>query len=131
MSGSVLSARSGKTAAQRALLLVGLGLTALMAWSPAVGGARIAARLTYIAPTKLDPDAALIAIYKDLAANDLRGAQRKADALVLAFPNFSLGQLIRGDLLLMHAHPITALGSGSNGPADKIQLITNHIKNAQ
>ena len=69
---------------------------------------------------KPDPDAALIAIYKDLAANNLQQAQLKADALVLAYPDFSLGQLIRGDLLMMHGRPVNGLGSGSNGPADKL-----------
>lgn len=67
-----------------------------------------------------DPDTALIGIYKDLAANHLQQAQSKADALVAAYPNFALGQLIRGDLLLMHVRPVSGLGSSSNGPADKL-----------
>ena len=120
MVGSVLSSRSGKIAVQCALFFVELGVTTLFALSPAVGGVRVGANTVYLAPAKLDPDTALIAIYKDLAANDLRSAQRKADALVLAFPDFSLGQLVRGDLLLMHGHAVTALGSGSNGSADKL-----------
>lgn len=53
----------------------------------------------------------LIGVYKELAANNLRKAQSKADALVEAYPNFRLGHLIRGDLLLMHTRPVTTLGA--------------------
>ncbi|CAN7618326.1 L,D-transpeptidase family protein [Pseudoduganella sp. LjRoot289] len=50
-------------------------------------------------------------IYKDLAENHLRDAQAKADALVLAYPTFRLGHLVRGDLLLLHTRPIANMGS--------------------
>ncbi len=68
-----------------------------------------------------DPDILLINVYKDLAANHLKAALLKADALVAAYPNFRLGHLIRGDLLLMHTRPITSLGGASNAPADKLK----------
>src|SRR5471032_3285137 len=61
---------------------------------------------------KENPEEMLDAIYKDLADNHLRDAQEKADALVEAYPNFHLGQLIRGDLLLMHTRPVAVLGAG-------------------
>jgi murein L,D-transpeptidase YafK len=70
---------------------------------------------------KQDPDSMLISIYKDLAATNLSDAQAKADALVQAYPNFHLGHLIRGDLLLMHTKPVTALGGASNAPPDKLK----------
>src|SRR3569832_2766051 len=49
--------------------------------------------------TKPDPDVLLIDVYNELAENKLNEAQAKVDALVEAYPNFHLGQLIRGDLL--------------------------------
>jgi murein L,D-transpeptidase YafK len=70
---------------------------------------------------KQDPDSLLISIYKDLASTRLSEAQAKADALVQAYPNFHLGHLIRGDLLLMHTQPVTALGGASNAPVDKLK----------
>ena len=73
----------------------------------------------------LDPDAALIAIYKDLGANNLRQAQTKADALVAAYPNFLLAQLVRGDLLLMHSKPITGFGSGANATPAQLADLRN------
>lgn len=72
-------------------------------------------------PDRPDPDALLIEVYKDLAANNLRQAQSKADALVQAYPNFQLGHLIRGDLLLMHTRPVTTFGAGTSGSAEKLK----------
>lgn len=70
---------------------------------------------------KPDPEALLIDVYKDLAANRLREAQAKADALVLAYPTFRLGHLIQGDLLLMHARPVRNFGAMPDGPQDKLK----------
>jgi murein L,D-transpeptidase YafK len=68
-----------------------------------------------------DADLLLIAVYKDLAANHLSRAQAKADALVQAYPNFRLGHLIRGDLLLMHTRPVTTFGAVAPGFDDKVK----------
>ena len=67
-----------------------------------------------------DPEALLIEVYKEIAANRLRNAEAKADALVQAYPNFRLGQLIRGDLYLMHTRPVATLGA-VNGPEEKLK----------
>ncbi len=62
-----------------------------------------------------DPEVMLIDIYAELAQNHLREAQVKADALVEAYPNFRLGHLVRGDLLLMHTRPVGQLGEAATG----------------
>lgn len=67
---------------------------------------------------KPDPEQLLVQVYKDLGANRLRQAQANADALVAAYPNFRLGQLIRGDLLMMHTHQVKGFGEGS-GASDE------------
>jgi murein L,D-transpeptidase YafK len=81
-------------------------------------------------PSKQDPELLLIDIYKDLRASQLNEAQAKADALVQAYPNFRVGHLIRGDLLLMHAQPVAALGAGvpSNAPADRLQDLRHEAR---
>lgn len=71
-------------------------------------------------PARLDPEVMLIDVYKALSANRLRDAQAKADALVAAYPNFRLGHLVRGDLLLLHTRPIKTFGAASNAPADRL-----------
>ena len=60
---------------------------------------------------KANPEEQLTEIYNDLAKHDLSAAQRKADALVEAYPNFRLGHLIRGDILLMHTRAVVNLGA--------------------
>ena len=89
-----------------------------------VGSAAGAAPRRVLA-SPLDPDAALIEIYKDLGANHLRQAQTKADQLVAAYPNFSLAQMVRGDLLLMHSRPVTGLGSGANASPTQLADFRN------
>lgn len=60
---------------------------------------------------KANPEELLADIYRELAENNLRAAQEKADALVEAYPTFRLGHLVRGDLLLMHTRPVAQLGA--------------------
>jgi len=81
-------------------------------------------------PSKQDPELLLVDIYKDLRASQLSEAQAKADALVLAYPNFRVGHLIRGDLLLMHTQSVTALGAGisSSAPADKLKNLRDEAR---
>jgi lipoprotein-anchoring transpeptidase ErfK/SrfK len=70
---------------------------------------------------KADPETLLIEVYKDLADDHLRVAQARADELVAAYPNFRLGQLIRGDLLMMNTHVVSTFGDVPNGPEDKLK----------
>lgn len=70
--------------------------------------------------SQIDPEVLLIEVYKELGANNLREALEKADKLVDAYPNFRLGHLIRGDLLLMHTRPVRRLGA-TEGPESELQ----------
>jgi len=70
---------------------------------------------------KTGPELMLIEVYKDLARDHLSVAQAKADELVEAYPNFRLGQLIRGDLLMMNTHVVTTFGDVPNAPEDKLK----------
>ena len=95
--------------------------------APAVAGAATAAiavvstRTARVAGRKPDPEVLLVEVYKDLAAHQLRQAEQKAEALVTAYPNFRLGQLIRGDLLMMHTHQVKGLGEGSGATAEALR----------
>lgn len=72
------------------------------------------------AQSKPTPEVLLIDIYKELAAQRLRHAQAKADVLVATYPNFRLGHLIRGDLLLMHTRPVTRFGAAQDAAAEEL-----------
>lgn len=67
-----------------------------------------------------NPETLLIEVYKDLGANRLRDALAKVDRLVASYPNFRLGHLVRGDLLLMHTRPVSTLGATS-APDEKLK----------
>jgi murein L,D-transpeptidase YafK len=59
-------------------------------------------------------ESALATIYMDIAAGNTKEALRRTDALLSEHPNFKLGHLIRGDLLLSRARPITTIGASSD-----------------
>lgn len=73
------------------------------------------------AAAQTDPDTLLLGVYRQLAANHLRAAMEKADELVQAYPNFHLGHLIRGDLLMLHARPAPALNGLSPASQERLQ----------
>jgi murein L,D-transpeptidase YafK len=92
-----MTVRFRQTAAVRAL-----ACALLFAWSP----------LAPAAPSRaMDPDQMLIEVYKDLGARHLRDALAKADKLVATYPNFQLGHLLRGDLLMMQTHEVDRFGA--------------------
>jgi murein L,D-transpeptidase YafK len=68
-----------------------------------------------------NPDLLLIETYKFLANNELDRAQTKVDELLLAYPNFHLAHLIRGDLIAMRTRPVTRFGAANNAPNDKLK----------
>ncbi|HEX7645404.1 MAG TPA: L,D-transpeptidase family protein [Burkholderiaceae bacterium] len=72
---------------------------------------------------KADPELMLIDVYKALGSDHLRVAQEKAEALVTAYPNFHLGQLIYGDLLMMNEHVVNVMGDAPNAPEDKLKSL--------
>lgn len=99
------------------------GLCALLMMAVAGTATAAPAAAPQVTSPKPDPEALLIDVYKSLGANQLRAAQKKADALVEAYPNFRLGHLIRGDLLLMHTRPVATLGAVSNVPEEKLKQL--------
>jgi len=66
------------------------------------------------------PEPQLARVFKEVEGNRLDEAMREVESLLKSYPNFRLGHLIRGDLLLARARPITAFGGGSNAPANKL-----------
>ena len=117
--GSAALARSTAGAVKQVLVVALSGFWIAGIW--AISPPALAKNKTAIGTSaKPDPDVLLIEVYKDLAANRLRQAQSRADALVEAYPNFQLGHLIRGDLLLMHTRPVTTFGAVAGGSAEKL-----------
>lgn len=113
-----------KRSSRKALYSVGFCIAGLLfaGYSEATSkdgrGDRKKPKVLRIAPRALpaaqrqtvDPEILLLEIYQTLRTGTLVEAEAKAAALVAAYPNFALGQLIRGDLLLMHHNPLSTLG---------------------
>ena len=56
-----------------------------------------------------------------IGSNHLDVALNEVDSLLKINPNFKLAQLVRGDLLLARARPISNFGAAPNAPRDRVQ----------
>ncbi len=100
---------------RRRLLAVAAASACLLACGPAVA----------VAPAHLDqaaagPEPLLSRIFEQIEQNHLDVALEQADALIKAYPKFRLTYLIKGDLLLARAGPISTFGNVANVPAGKL-----------
>jgi murein L,D-transpeptidase YafK len=66
------------------------------------------------------PEAQLNRILEDIDRNRLGAALEKADQLIQRYPNFRLGHLIKGDLLLARSRPLTTFGNAANAPPEQL-----------
>ncbi len=75
-----------------------------------------------VEPVQADPpDAQLSSIYAALDRDQLDDALKLTDQLIAQHPNFRLAYLIRGDLLLAHAAPLTGIGNVSGGSPERLE----------
>lgn len=66
---------------------------------------------------QLSPEALLVKTLQEIRANRLDAALTYIDQLVSLRPDFRLAHLIRGDLLLARARPLSTLGEGARARA--------------
>ncbi len=64
------------------------------------------------------PEAALQVIFGEIEANRLDAALDRTEALLQAYPKFRLAYLIKGDLLLARARPLSAFGNANGSPQE-------------
>ena len=83
----------------------------------AAGAAPSAAEQTF---SDFGPEPLLAQAFTHIEQNRLDAALAQTDQLLKAFPNFRLGHLIKGDLLLARTRPIETLGNAANAPQDKL-----------
>ena len=63
------------------------------------------------------PEADLQHVFESIERKDLSGALARTEAITKAYPNFRLAHLIKGDLLLARARPISTFGNVSGDEA--------------
>ena len=80
----------------------------------------VACSQTAVSASVLDtaPETRLQQIFSRIAINEFEAAQADLDDLLLQHPNFRLAHLIKGDLLLARARPLTTFGNLSDAPGD-------------
>ncbi len=100
----------------RLFLLLMLGLTTL----PAGGMGDLLPPLQYARAHTNNPEALLVNILLEIKQNRLDTALRDVEALIHINPHFKLAHLIRGDLLLARAQPLTGFGNASGATADQM-----------
>lgn len=98
------------TPSLRRLLPMVLGCLALLVAGPTGAPTGLRAGVS-----DAGPDATLTLILRDIDNNKLDVALDRTNALLKAYPNFRLGWLIQGDLLLARARPLTTFGNVPEG----------------
>ncbi len=68
-----------------------------------------------------DMELALAKSLQAVGENRLDVALNEVDSLLKVNPNFTLAQLVKGDLLLARARPISDFGNAPNAPRDRVQ----------
>jgi murein L,D-transpeptidase YafK len=86
---------------------------------PAAAQAREALPLMSL-PANASPESQLTEVFARIEQNQLDLALQQAQTLTERYPNFRLGQLVKGDLLLARAQPISTFGNAANAPQDKL-----------
>jgi murein L,D-transpeptidase YafK len=99
-----------------------LHLAAALVAGLLIGAAAAAAAVDSNAARYSDsgPEPILARVFEQIEQNRLDIALKEVEALVKAYPNFHLANLIKGDLLLARSRPIQAFGNIVNAPKDKL-----------
>jgi murein L,D-transpeptidase YafK len=63
------------------------------------------------------PEPALASVFEKIEQNRLDEALEHTESLIKAYPNFRLAHLVKGDLLLARARPLSSFGQGGGGVA--------------
>ncbi len=66
------------------------------------------------------PEKLLVNSIMEISANNLSAAMLEVDSALKTYPNFRLLHLIKGDLLLAHARPLSTIGDAPNAPRERV-----------
>lgn len=67
------------------------------------------------------PEALLSRTLHEVGNRRLDAAVSEIDKVIQGYPNFRLAHLIKGDLLLARARPLTTVGNASGAPGDRLE----------
>lgn len=104
-------AGSRQTLIQALVAVVAAG--ASYAWAMSITPAAVSFRAS-------GPEATLVRALLDIRESNFSSALDNINSLLVANPNFRLAQLVKGDLLLARARPISSIGSPSGGSSEQV-----------
>ncbi len=99
-----------------ALLVIGGRSTSAVSAIPAMPVPTVSAKSKHNGP-----EALLARTMREINANQLDGALAEVDKIINTYPNFRLAHLIKGDILLARARPLTTIGNVTGAPSDEIE----------
>ncbi|MGH8634039.1 MAG: L,D-transpeptidase Cds6 family protein [Burkholderiales bacterium] len=74
------------------------------------------------------PEVLLSRTLHELGNRRLDAAVSEIDKVIQGYPNFRLAHLIKGDLLLARARPLTAVGDASGAPGDRLEELREEAR---
>ena len=80
------------------------------------------------APGTLEPEAVLQKTLAEIKNHRMDNALMEIDRVIGAYPNFRLAHLIKGDLLMARARPISTVGNVSEGPEDQLEDLRDEAR---
>lgn len=86
--------------------------------APSLAAPVVAALATTVSDSGPEPQ--LARIFEAIEQNRLDSGLQQTEALLRQYPNFRLGHLIKGDLLLARTKQIAGFGTGAGAPSDKV-----------
>ncbi len=74
------------------------------------------------------PEAQLFRTLHEVGNKRLDVAVAEVDKIISAYPNFRLAHLIKGDLLLARARPLTTVGNAPGAPLDRLEELREEAR---
>ena len=74
------------------------------------------------------PEALLSRTLNEVGNRRLEAAVSEIDKVIQGYPNFRLAHLIKGDLLLARARPLTTVGNASGAPRDRLEELREEAR---
>jgi len=74
------------------------------------------------------PEALLFRTLHEVGNRRLDAADSEIDRVIQGYPNFRLAHLIKGDLLLARAQPLTTVGNASGAPGDRLEELREEAR---
>ena len=73
-------------------------------------------------------EAMLVKSLNSVGSNKLDAALNEVNVLLKANPNFKLAQMLKGDLLMAHAKPLSGFGNDSDAPSDRFNDLRDEAR---